>query len=166
MDYLDSFQIRNRRVRYNNFLKNRTNQKLFVLARHRKRIVERSFSDQSYLQFPVTPSGSFAATIIHFHLVLVSTERFFVSRYQVELSSGRWFIAIVTHVTARSAHAVRTARKTLATKKTVVSIVAWKRWKSALWAYRVSEQLVGPSMVTQGSTLDSACCNVNIFTLV
>lgn len=137
--YLNSFHIRDCRMRNDNLLKHGSNHKFFILFSHRKCIVERSISNQSHLQFAITPGRSFAVTVVHLHLILVSTKWFLISGYQIKLTSSRWLVAVITHVAAGSAIAVRSARETLASKKTIVPVVARKRWKPTLGTDGIGE---------------------------
>ena len=78
-------------------------------------------------------------TVVHLHLVLVSTKWFLVSGYQIKLTSGRRLVAVITHIAAGSAIAIRSARETLASKKTIVPVIARKRWKPTLGADGIGE---------------------------
>lgn len=87
----------------------------------------------------------------------MGTERLLVSRHQVQLTSGRRFVAVEAHVAARGSR-MSSARETLAFDKTVVAELAGECWETAFWAYRVGEELVGATMVAQRSAFHWTRC--------
>jgi len=76
-----------------------------------------------------------------------TTERFFFPCYKEECSLAIRTVSIVTHVATVS---VTSTREAITLQELVVSF-AWKRREMAAWGYRISEKLVGTSVVTETS---------------
>jgi len=76
-----------------------------------------------------------------------TTERFFFPCYKEECSPAIRAVSIVTHVATVS---VTNTREAITLHELVVRF-AWKRREMAAWRYRISEKLVGTSVVTETS---------------
>jgi hypothetical protein len=79
--------------------------------------------------------------------LIPTTEGFFLSCYEEQCPPAVRAVSIVTHVATVS---VTSTRETITLQEFVVRF-AWKRREMAAWGYRISEKLVGTSVVTETS---------------
>jgi hypothetical protein len=77
-----------------------------------------------------------------------TTEGFFFSCYKEQCSPAVRAVSIVTHVATVP---VTSTRKTITLQELVVRF-AWKRREMATWGYRISEEFIGTSVVTEASS--------------
>ena len=82
-----------------------------------------------------------------------TTEGFFIPCYKEQCSSAVRAVCIVTHVATVS---VTSTRETVTLQELVVRFT-WKRREMAAWGYRISEKLVGTSVVTEASAFHIWC---------
>jgi hypothetical protein len=76
-----------------------------------------------------------------------TTEGFFFPCYKEQCSPAVRAVCIETHVATLS---VTSTREAITLQELVVRF-AWKRREMAAWGYRISEKLVGTSVVTEAS---------------
>jgi len=76
-----------------------------------------------------------------------TTEGFFLPCYKEQCSPAVRAVCVVTHVATVS---ITSTREAITLQELVVRF-AWKRREVTAWGYRISEKLVGTSVVTEAS---------------
>jgi len=94
------------------------------------------------------PSICRSAEYKKYRVLVPTTERFFFPCYKEECSPAIRTVSIVTHVATVS---VTSTREAITLQELVVRF-ARKRREMAAWGYRISEKLVGTSVVTETSS--------------
>jgi hypothetical protein len=101
----------------------------------------------SFIPHFSTPSTCRSAEYRKYRNLVPTTEGFFFPCYKEQCSPAVRAVCVVTHVATVS---ITSTREAITLQELVVSF-AWKRREVAAWGYRISEKLVGTSVVTEAS---------------
>lgn len=94
-----------------------------------------------------TPSTCKSAKYKKYRDLVPTTEGFFFPCYKEQRSPAVREVCVVTHVATVS---ITSTREAITLQELVVRF-AWKRREVTAWGYRISEKLVGTSVVTEAS---------------